>query len=65
MAKDGLVEINLQLMSADAVVRSDQSLLKIPNGAVGERHTDLAPLRSLFEVVACAGHVDSLPHPSW
>ena len=46
MAKDELVEINLQLMSADAVVRSDEPLLKIPDGAAGERHHRLALRRS-------------------
>jgi hypothetical protein len=38
MAKDEFVKVDLQLMAADAVVRSDQPLLKIPDGAVGQRH---------------------------
>src|SRR6266536_2428956 len=48
MAKDELVEINLQLMSADAVVRSDEPLLKIPDGAVGERHHRLGPFAEVL-----------------
>ena len=44
MAKDEFVKVDLQLMAADAVVRSDQPLLKIPDGAVGQRHCRRDPL---------------------
>lgn len=36
--KDELVEIRLQLRAAHAVIGADQPLLKIPDGAVSERH---------------------------
>jgi len=38
MSKDELVEIRLQLPAAYAVVGADQPLLKIPDGAVCQRH---------------------------
>src|SRR5438093_74857 len=47
MAKDELVEIDLQLMASDAVVRPDEPLLKIPDGAVGEWHHRLGPLAEI------------------
>jgi len=48
MTKDELVEINLQLMSANAVVRSEEPLLKIPDGTIGERHRRLGPLAEIL-----------------
>ena len=36
--KDELVEIDLQLRFADAVIRADQPLLQVADGAVHERH---------------------------
>src|SRR6266496_3179050 len=48
MTKDELVEINLQLMSANAVVRSEEPLLKIPDGTVGERHRRLGPFAEIL-----------------
>ena len=44
MTKDKLVEVDLQLMTADPVVRPNQPLLEIPDGAVSERDYRLGPL---------------------
>lgn len=35
--KDELVQVNLELSAADAMVRADQPLLQVPHGAVGQR----------------------------
>jgi len=35
--KDELVQVDLQLRRAHAVIRPDQPLLEVPNGAVGQR----------------------------
>lgn len=42
--KDELVEIRLQLRAAHAVIRTDQPLLQIPDGAVCQRHDRPGPL---------------------
>src|ERR1044071_7448327 len=47
VAENELVEIDLQLMASDAVVRPDEPLLKIPDGAVGEWHHRLGPLAEI------------------
>jgi hypothetical protein len=44
MTEDELVKVDLQLMASDSVVGSDEPLLKIPDGAIGERHDRLGPL---------------------
>ena len=38
MAKDEFVEIDLQVMPADAVIRADEPLLQVADGAVRKRH---------------------------
>ena len=37
VSKDELVQVDLQLRSAHAVIRPDQPLLEVPDGAVGQR----------------------------
>src|SRR5215831_14763239 len=44
MTEDELVKVDLQLIASDSVVGSDEPLLKIPDGAIGERHDRLGPL---------------------
>ena len=36
--KDELVQVRLKLRAADAVIRADQPVLKVPDGAVRQRH---------------------------
>jgi hypothetical protein len=47
MTEDELVKVDLQLMASDPVVGSDEPLLKIPDGAIGERHNRLGPLAEI------------------
>ena len=36
--KDELVEVDLELLLADSMVRADQPLLEVADSAIGERH---------------------------
>ena len=47
MTEDELVKVDLQLMASDSVVGSDEPLLKIPDGAIGEWHDRLGPLSEI------------------
>ena len=47
MAKDEFVEINLELITAHAMIGSDQPLLQVANGAVCQRHYRLGPSAQL------------------
>jgi hypothetical protein len=47
MTEDELVKVDLQLMASDSVVGSDEPLLKIPDGAIGERHNRLGSLSEI------------------
>ncbi len=38
MAKNELIEVNLELSAADTVVGADQPLLKVADSAIGEGH---------------------------
>ena len=53
MAKNELIEVNLELRAADAVVGADEPLLKVADSTVGQGTTDLAPLRNSV-VFGCA-----------
>ena len=41
MAKDEFIKISLELMAAHAVMGSEQPLLQVADGAVGQRHRGL------------------------
>ena len=41
MAKDEFIKISLELMATHAVMRSEQPLLQVADGAVGQRHRGL------------------------
>src|SRR5712691_554169 len=57
MAKDEFVEINLKLITAHAVIGSDQPLLQVANGAVCQRHHGLGPSAQLDSQGLTARHV--------
>src|SRR2546425_10785061 len=45
VSKGELIEVDLQLATADTVIGANQPLLEVPDRAVGQGTTDLAPLR--------------------
>jgi hypothetical protein len=47
VTKDEFVEINLELITAYAVIGSDQPLLQVANSAVCQRHHRLSPSTQL------------------
>ena len=47
VAKDELIEIDLELSAADAVIGADQPLLKVADCAVGQRHHRLGTLAQI------------------
>src|ERR1039458_6395321 len=57
MAKDEFVEINLKLITAHAVISSDQPLLQVANGAVCQRHHGLCPPAQLDSLGLAARYV--------
>jgi len=60
MAKNELVQIDLQLIATDAMVRSDEPLLKITDGTIGERHHGLG---TLSEILSRRLHSRDMPIP--
>ena len=53
MAKNELIEVNLELRTADAVVGANQPLLDVPIARSAKGTTDLTPLRNSV-VLGCA-----------
>jgi hypothetical protein len=47
VSKDELIEIDLELSAADAVIGADQPLLEVPDRAVGQRHHRLGTLAQI------------------
>lgn len=55
--KHEFVEVDLQVLAADAVVRADEPLLQVADGAVRERHDRRhTATQGAFGRVVCAGH---------
>ena len=52
MAENELIEINLELRAADAVVGADQPLLKVADSTVGQGHYRVGPLAQ-FGAICC------------
>ena len=46
VSEDELVEVDLELTAADAMVGANQPLLEVTDGSVARGTTDLAPLRN-------------------
>ena len=57
MSKDELVQVNLELSAAHAVVGADQPLLQVSDGAVGQRYHGFRALAQIDSQRLGAGDV--------